>query len=142
MRHFAGPGRDVLYRAPGAQEGDGGEADGQEGGDEEGGVGEEFGDRFGGGDLLRFLPLVRFGDEDLDDESAPALHNDAQILAPELSPTRFTFARRQRQVVDGNLNAQNPSSPVRSLFNTNSSGPPPAWNVHRHLNIRTGRRSP
>jgi len=67
-------------------------------------------------------------DEDLDDESAPALHNDAQILVPELSPTRFTFARRQRQVVDGNLNAQSPSSPVRSLFNTNSSGSPSAWN--------------
>ena len=70
-------------------------------------------------------------DEDLDDGSAPALHNDAQILAPELSPTSFTFARRQRQVVDGNLNAQNPSSPVRSLFNTNSSGSPFAWNARQ-----------
>jgi len=68
-------------------------------------------------------------DEDLDDESAPGLDNDVHVSTcttgvPELSPTRFTFARRQRQVVDGNLNAQKPSSPVRSLFNTNSSGPP------------------
>ena len=75
-------------------------------------------------------------DEDLDDESASALQNDAQKLhttgAPELSPTRFTFARRQRQVVDGNLNAQNPSSPVRSLFNTSASGSPSAWTARQN----------